>query len=60
MSQILNWLSKNKTRVHLLAFLLTMLPSIPLYFAARSGSVGLVWVLIGLVILGNLLAVATK
>lgn len=50
------WLTKNKFEVHLVAFLLMVLPPIPLYFAAQNGATGLIWVLLGFVICGNLLA----
>ena len=54
------WLTKNKFEVHLAAFLLMVLPPIPLYFAAQKGATGLIWLLIGLVICGNLLALISR
>ncbi len=53
--------NKKKTfRYHTLAFLLMMLPPIPLYFAAQVSAVGWIWALLGLVIAGNLLALVIK
>ena len=50
------WLTKNKFEVHLVAFMLMVLTPIPLYYAAQSGATGLIWVLLGFVICGNILA----
>ena len=54
------WLTKNKFEIHLLAFLLMMLPPIPLYYAAENSDTGLIWALLGFVILGNLLALISR
>jgi VIT1/CCC1 family predicted Fe2+/Mn2+ transporter len=54
------WLTKNKFEVHLVAFLLMVLPPIPLYYAAQSGASGLIWALLALVICGNLLALLSR
>jgi len=54
------WLTKNKFEVHLVAFLLMLLPTIPLYYAAQSGALGLIWALLVLVICGNLLALLSR
>ena len=54
------WLTKNKFEVHLVAFLLIILPPIPLYYAAQSGASGLIWALLALVICGNLLALLSR
>jgi uncharacterized membrane protein YraQ (UPF0718 family) len=42
--------------LHTTAFLLMVLASVPLYFAARSGNVPLIAALIALFVIGNLLA----
>lgn len=57
MDKIKENLRKNKFQLHLIALLLMLIPPIPLYFAAQRGASGLIWVLIGIVILGNLLAI---
>lgn len=54
------WLTKNKFEVHLIAFLLMVLPPIPLYYAAQSSVTGLTWALLTLVICGNLLALISR
>jgi hypothetical protein len=48
-------LKKNTFRIHTAAFLLMVLPSIGLYFAAATGSIPVVWVLLGLFITANIL-----
>lgn len=50
-------LSKRKFQAYLLAFALMILPPVPLYLAARQGREAWVWLLIGLVVIGNLLAI---
>ncbi len=60
MTNFLNWLSTRKFQMHLLAFLLITLPPLALYFAARNGATGWIWGLIGVVLLGNLLAILTR
>ena len=45
---------------HPLAFLLMILPPILLFYAAQAGAVAWIWVLLSLVILGNVLALASK
>lgn len=54
------WLTKNKFEVHLVAFFLVILPSIPLYYAAQRGDSGLIWALLAFVICGNFLALITR
>jgi len=54
------WLAKNKFEVHLLAFLLMVLPPIPLYYAAQREAPGLIWALLAFVICGNLLALLSR
>jgi len=50
---------KAKT-THPLAFLLMILPPIPLYFAAQAGAAAWIWVFLGLFVLGNILALVSK
>jgi hypothetical protein len=50
-------LRKNKFQLHLTTLLLMLIPPIPMYFAAQSGALVLVWILVGVVILGNLLVI---
>jgi len=54
------WFKKNAFKVHSVAFLLMIIPSAFLYFAAERGASGLVWVLLGLVIAGNILAILVR
>ncbi len=60
MSDILHWLRDHKFEAHLIAFLLMVLPPVPLYFAARNGVVPWMWALLAPILLGNLLALVTK
>jgi hypothetical protein len=60
MKNLLDWLNKNKFTAHLLAFLLMILPPAGMYFAAGQGAAGWIWILLGLVILGNLLAIGVE
>jgi len=50
-------LKENKFRLHLTALLLMLIPPIPMYFAAQAGSTGLIWLLVAIVVLGNLLVI---
>jgi hypothetical protein len=49
------WLREHKFEAHLIAFLLMVLPPIPMYFAAQGGAEVWVYILITPVIMGNLL-----
>ncbi len=60
MNNFLNWLSEHKFQAHLTAFLLIALPSILLYFAAQQNTPGWTWALLGLIALGNLLAICVR
>jgi hypothetical protein len=60
MAEFLKKLSKNKFEAHLTVFLLMTLPSIALYYAAQSGAIALIWVLLGLVVLANVLVLLIK
>jgi hypothetical protein len=58
MENLRDRLNQRKFAVHLAAFLLIVLPSIGLYFAAGQGMAAAIYILIGLVALGNLLAMS--
>ena len=60
MTRFLNWLSDHKYEVHLLAFMLMVLPAIPLYFAVQQDAIMLIWGLLLIVVSGNILALLTK
>lgn len=49
------WLRKRAFRVHLASFMLTVLASALLYFAAQAGSTLFIVLLIALIVFGNLL-----
>jgi hypothetical protein len=57
---VINWLRKNTFKAHLVAFLLMIPPAAGLYFAAEGGSTSLMWLLLGLVITGNILAILVR
>jgi hypothetical protein len=54
------WLNNHKFTVHMSAFFLMILPPIPLYFAAQQGAIVWSWVLLAIVVLGNLLAISIR
>ena len=60
MTRILNWIKAHKFETHVIAFLLMVLPPVPLYLAAQRGANGWIWFWLGLVIGGNLLALGVK
>lgn len=57
---MINWLRAHKFESHLTAFILMVLTPIGLYFAANTDTIGLVWVLLGVFVLANLLAIFLK
>lgn len=57
MSPFRTWLNRHKFQAYLLAFVLMVLPPVPLYLAARQGAFAWIWLLIGLVVVGNVLAI---
>lgn len=50
-------LKDNKFRLHLMALLMMLIPPIPMYWAAQNETNGLIWVLLGFVVLGNLIVI---
>ena len=50
----------NTYKIHSLAFVLMILSSAGMYFAARAGSEGWIWGLISLFVSGNVLALLVK
>ena len=44
----------------MLAFILMVMPAIPLYFAAQQDAIMLIWGLLTIVVSGNILALLTK
>ena len=51
------YIGEHKFRAYALAFLLMTIPAIPLYVAADKGLIAWIWVLIGVVVMGNALAI---
>ena len=60
MRKMIEWLRTNKYESYLLAFALMVLPPIPMYIAAQQGASGWIWSLIGLIIIGNLIALVVR
>ena len=56
----LNWLHTHRYAAHLVAFILMVLPPLPMYYFAQRDATGWVWALLGIVILGNLVALLTR
>ena len=54
------WMKAHKFETHLAAFLLIALPSAALYPAAQAEAYALIWALLGLVGLGNILAILAR
>lgn len=53
-------LQKHSYAIHSIAFVMMVLASLALYFAAGSGSTAWIWVLLGLFGLANLLVLFVK
>jgi len=60
MTNLHNWIRSHKFEAHLLAFLLMVIPPVPLYLAAQRDAAAWIWGLLALVILGNLLALVVR
>lgn len=56
MITIPQFIKQRRFQIHILAFLLMILPPVVMYFAAQQGASGAIWALLALVVLGNLLA----
>ena len=50
-------LKENKFKLHLTALLMMLIPPIGLYWAAQNGANGLIWILLGIILLGNLIVI---
>ena len=50
-------LKENKFKLHLAALLMMLIPPIPMYWVAQNDSFGMIWLLLGIVILGNLIVI---
>jgi hypothetical protein len=57
MQRIRTVLKEHKFSLHLLALFLMLIPPVPMYFAARGGSLELIWFLVAFVVIGNLLVI---
>ena len=55
MNKPIQWLRRHTFETHLIAFLVMVIPTIGLYFAAQRNLTPFIWILIGIVIIGNLL-----
>jgi hypothetical protein len=55
MARFLKWLSTHKFEVHTLAFLMMVLPPVPLYIAAQRGAELWIWALMAPVVAANIL-----
>lgn len=49
------WIKKHSFQIHTVAFLTMILPAIPMFYAAKSGNDPFIFLLIGLVVVGNIL-----
>lgn len=60
MDAVRNWFRKHVYETHVIAFLLMVIPPVPLYLAAQQQATAWIWPLLGLVVLGNILALLVK
>lgn len=60
MSNLYRYLKEHKFEAYAIAFLLMMIPPLPMYYAAQGGSIPLVFVLLVFVVLGNLLVLIVR
>ncbi len=60
MREISTWLHKNAYTIHTLAFVLMLLASLGLYFAAQAGSQTWIWILLAVFSLANILVLFVK
>jgi len=56
----MNRLRAHPFKVHAVAFLLMVLPPIPLYYAAINGNTLAMYLLLGIVVLGNILVLLVR
>jgi hypothetical protein len=57
---MITWLRQNKFRSHTIAFTLMILAAIGMYLTSTAGNSGVIWILLGVFILGNLVAMGVK
>lgn len=58
MRNFVDWrasLTKHKIQLYLVAFLMMVIPPVPMYFAIANGGTPLVWCLLLVIILANIL-----
>lgn len=60
MRRFVELLRDYKYESYLVAFTLMALPPVPMYFAAQQGARGWIWGLIGVVVLGNIIALVVR
>ena len=57
MDNFIQNLKENKFKLHLPALLMMLIPPIAMYWAAQNGANALIWILLGIIILGNLIVI---
>lgn len=60
MTRLYEYLRTHKFESYAIAFLLMVVPPLPMFYAAQQGSGPLVIVMLGFVVLGNLLVLVAK
>ncbi|GEM_PF-966839 len=60
MTGLLKWMRNHSFETYLIALFLVTAPPTLLYFAARSGLEWLIYILLGLVVLGNLIVLSVR
>lgn len=60
MPDLRKWLRTNKFQAHLIVLALLIIPPVPLFYAARNGSVGWIWIWLSVVVLGNILVLFVR
>jgi hypothetical protein len=60
MSSVVSWIHQHRFEAHLTAFLLMVIPSSGLYFTSQGENEAMIWSMLGVFIIGNLLAMIVK
>ena len=57
MNNLKTKIKDHKFELHLTALLLMLIPPIPMFYAAQAGNSSLIWMLVAVIVLGNLLVI---
>ena len=57
---MINWLRKHRFETHFISFSLMLMVSIGMYVAVFAGAVSLIWILLGIFVLANVIAMVVR